>query len=46
MKPFRIALLILGTLVGLMGFALLAAGVSLGWALATQRDDAGFFTTP
>ena len=29
-----------------MGFPLLLGGLGLGWALATQRDDDGFFSTP
>lgn len=45
MKPARVILLILGSLVALVGFGLLGAGASVGWATATQRDDAGFFTT-
>ncbi len=46
MKPVRVALLVVGSLVALVGFGLVTAGAGLGWALATQRDDAGFFTTP
>lgn len=46
MKPLGVVLLITGTLIGLVGLALMAAGAGLGWALATQRDDTGFFTTP
>jgi hypothetical protein len=45
MKPARIVLLVIGSLVSLIGGALLVGGTVLGWALATQRDDAGFFTT-
>lgn len=45
MKPARVILLILGSLVALVGFGLLGAGASVGWATATQRDDGGFFTT-
>ena len=45
MKPSRIVLLVLGSLVALLGFGLLGAGGALGWATATQRDDGGFFTT-
>lgn len=46
MKPVRVALLVVGSLIALVGFGLVAAGAGLGWALSTQRDDAGFFTTP
>jgi hypothetical protein len=45
MKPARIVLLVLGSLMALVGFGLVAGGGALGWALATQRDDDGFFTT-
>ncbi len=46
MKPLRVLLLIAGSLVALIGFGLLAAGAGLGRAVATERDDDGFFTTP
>ncbi len=45
MKPARIILLVVGSLFALVGFGLVGAGASVGWATATQRDDAGFFTT-
>ena len=45
MKPIRVVLLVLGSLIALLGFGLVAGGAGLGWALATQRDDAGFFAT-
>lgn len=45
MRPARVILLILGSLVALIGFGFVGAGASIGWATATQRDDAGFFTT-
>ena len=45
MKPARIVSLVIGSLLALIGFGLLAGGGILGWALATQRDDAGYFTT-
>ncbi len=45
MKPARIVSLVVGSLLALIGFGLLAGGGILGWALATQRDDAGYFTT-
>ena len=45
MKPAPIVSLVIGSLLALIGFGLLAGGGILGWALATQRDDAGYFTT-
>ncbi len=45
MKPLRVMLLVLGPIIAVIGFGLLAAGATLGWAYGTQRDDAGFFTT-
>ena len=45
MKPLRVTLLVLGSIIAVIGFGLLAAGASLGWSYGTQRDDAGFFTT-
>ncbi len=45
MKPARIVSLVIGSLLALVGFGLLAGGGALGWAQATQRDDAGYFTT-
>src|SRR3954468_11695409 len=38
--------LVIGILLALVGFALLVGGLGLGWAMATQRDDDGFFSTP
>lgn len=38
--------LIIGVLLALFGLPLLLGGLGLGWALATQRDDAGFFNAP
>lgn len=38
--------LVLGVVLALLGVPLVLAGLGLGWALATQRDDDGFFTTP
>ncbi|GAA1477754.1 hypothetical protein GCM10009623_22000 [Nocardioides aestuarii] len=38
--------LVLGIVLALMGVPLLVAGLGLGWALGTQRDADGFFTTP
>ncbi|MEP7736800.1 DUF4389 domain-containing protein [Nocardioides sp. 31GB23] len=37
--------LVIGVLLALVGLPLLLAGAGLGWALATQRDDDGFFST-
>ena len=45
MKPARIVSLAIGSVLALVGFGLLAGGGALGWAQATQRDDAGSFTT-
>jgi hypothetical protein len=45
MSPLRVVVIVLGSIVALLGFALLAGAGVLGWALATQRDDAGYFTT-
>ena len=42
-RPVR---LVIGILLALVGFPLLLGGLGLGWALATQRDDDGFFSTP
>jgi hypothetical protein len=42
----RIALLVVGTLLGLVAFALLAAGCALTWVDQTQRDESGFVLTP
>ncbi len=40
-RPVR---LVIGILLALVGLPLLLGG--LGWAMATQRDDDGFFNTP
>lgn len=45
MKPARVVSLVVGSLLALVGFGLLAGGGVLGWALVMQRDDAGYFTT-
>ncbi|MEO6122415.1 MAG: DUF6544 family protein [Ilumatobacteraceae bacterium] len=37
--------LIIGSLLALIGLGLLAGGAILGWAVGTQRDDAGYFST-
>jgi hypothetical protein len=42
----RIVMVVLGSLVALIGLALLAAGGVALWANETQRDADGFFTTP
>jgi hypothetical protein len=46
MKPVRVILLVVGSLIALIAFGLVGAGASVGWATASQRDDAGFSTTP
>ncbi len=38
--------LIIGALLAVLGFPILLGGLGLGWALATQADDDGFFATP
>src|SRR4051812_20604574 len=38
--------LVIGILLALMGLPLLLGGLGLGWAVATQRDDDGIFSTP
>jgi Domain of unknown function (DUF4389) len=45
MRPLRVVLIVIGSLAALIGLAVLAGGATLSWALATQRDDDGFFTT-
>lgn len=45
MSAGRVALVLLGALAALIGFALLASAGVLGWAHATQRDDDGFFAS-
>jgi hypothetical protein len=42
----RPAPLVIGILLALVGFPLLLGGLGLGWAMATLRDDDGFFSTP
>lgn len=37
--------LVIGILLALVGLPLLLGGLGLGWAMATQRDDDGFFYT-
>ena len=46
MKAGRIVLLVVGALLALVGFGLLAGGVGALVGYATQRDDDGFFRTP
>jgi hypothetical protein len=38
--------LVIGIVLALFSVPILLAGLGLGWALGTQRDDDGFFTTP
>ena len=45
MKPGRVVLLVLGCLFAVLGVGLLIGSGSLSWAIATQRDSDGFFTT-
>jgi hypothetical protein len=46
MRKGNIALVVAGVLASLIGFGLLAGGSVLVWAHTTQRDSAGFYTTP
>jgi len=46
MRPGKIVLIVAGAVLSLVGFGLVAAGGTLVWAHATQRDAAGFYTTP
>lgn len=46
MRAGRVALIIAGVFVALIGFGLMAGGGVLVWAHATQRDAQGFYTTP
>lgn len=45
MRAGRIVLIVIGSLVALLGFGMFVAGATLGVVAATQRDDAGYFTT-
>jgi hypothetical protein len=45
MKPTRIAALLLGCLLAAAGFGLVIGAGALGWGLAFERDDDGFFRT-
>jgi hypothetical protein len=45
MKPVRVILLVLGSLIALAGVRFHRSGASLGWATGTQRDDAGLAFT-
>ncbi|MGZ6831617.1 MAG: hypothetical protein ACXVGN_00390 [Mycobacteriaceae bacterium] len=38
--------LVIGILLALVGFPLLLGGLGLGWAMATERADDAFFSTP
>jgi hypothetical protein len=46
MRPGKIVLIVVGAVLALAGLAFAAAGGTLVWAHATQRDAAGFYTTP
>ena len=45
MRPVRIVLLVLGSFLALLSLGLGIAAAGLGWVVATQRDDAGYFTS-
>jgi hypothetical protein len=46
MRPGRIVALIVGVIIALVAFGLVAGGGALTWAHATQRDADGFITSP
>lgn len=46
MRPTKIALIVIGALVALVGCGLIAAGGMLVWANSTQRDAGGYYNTP
>jgi hypothetical protein len=46
LRPGKIALIVVGAVIALIGLGFAAAGGTLIWAHATQRDAAGFYTTP
>ncbi len=45
MRGGKIALIVIGSLLGLIGLGLLAGGGFLLWAHETQRDDQGYYTS-
>jgi hypothetical protein len=45
MRPYKIAMLVVGILAVTVAFGLLALGAPLVWAHTTQRDAAGYYTT-
>ena len=45
MRGTRVAMVVVGSLLALVGFALTAGGAVLVWAHTTQRDAAGYYTT-
>lgn len=45
MKASRVVMLVIGSLLALVGVGLLIGAATLGWALAAQRDESGFFST-
>ncbi len=46
MRPAKIALIVGGVMLALFGLGSTAAGGTLVWAHATQRDAAGYYNTP
>ncbi len=46
MRPIRVILTLLGSLIVLVGFGFMAGGGALIWADQTQRDAAGYYSTP
>lgn len=45
MRPAKIVFIVAGALLALIGLGFTAAGATLVWAHATQRDAAGYYTT-
>jgi hypothetical protein len=46
MRPGKIAAIVIGALAGLVGLGFVGAGGAAIWAHSTQRDAAGFYTSP
>jgi len=44
-RPGMVVLLVAGTLLALLGLALVVAGAAVAWFAANDRDDDGFFTS-
>jgi hypothetical protein len=46
MRAGKVVLIVFGALIALVGFGVVAGGGTLVWAHTTQRDAAGFYSTP